>query len=220
MKKNRLFYSILSIIMILMYALIGILGIPEAGNNTDFEQIKAGYYIIGILFIVIITLFNFDIFKHDLKDYFKHFPKNIWHTIKFLLIGLVVFSISRFLTYLIINVTPTGDSLIKSAFQDFPVYIIFVTVIYTPYVEEMIFRKLLSDIIPNKYLFIITSASIFAYFHAIGDFSNVTQFISLFVPVACFGAVIAYSYRKTNNIFVPILIHLLYNSFVFLTFNI
>jgi membrane protease YdiL (CAAX protease family) len=201
-----------------MYGVVGILGIPDANSGADFSQVILGYYIIGILFILILALSNFKSLKKDFFAYFRHFFKNTGKALLYLIATVFIFAIARLVTSLITNVEPTGDTLITSALKNFPLYIVFVTVIYTPFVEEIIFRKLLSNILTNKYIFMVISASIFGYFHIMGDFSNISEFISLFIPIACFGVVLSYSYKKTNNIFIPIIIHLLYNSFVFLTF--
>ena len=217
MKKNKVITNILNLGMILLYVTVGILGIPELSDGDQASQLIMGYYVIGILFMFIIIVYNLDTIKKDLKDYFHNFKKNIWYTFKYLFIGMLLFFVCRYITYLIANIIPPGNDLITTAFISFPLYVVFVTIIYTPFVEEVVFRKLLSNLISNKYLFIVLSASIFSFFHIVGDFSNVMQFISLFFPIACFGAVLAYSYRKTNNIFIPIFIHLLYNSFVFIT---
>jgi membrane protease YdiL (CAAX protease family) len=216
--ENHLLNSIVSIFIIVMYGVVGILGIPDTNSSADFSQVILGYYIIGILFILILTLSNFKSLKKDFCAYFKHFFKNTGKALLYLVIAVFIFAIARLVTSLIIKVEPTGDSLITSALESFPLYIVFVTVIYTPFVEEIIFRKLLSNVITNKYIFMVISASVFGYFHIMNDFSNIGEFISLFIPIAFFGVVLAYSYKKTNNIFIPIVIHLLYNSFVFLTF--
>ena len=213
--KKRI-YFIINIILIFLYVTVGILGIPEVGDVEGARNLIIGYYVIGALLITILTLLNWNVIKKDFRKYFKKPKKYIFLTLKYFIFGLIAYSVARFSTILIVDAKPSGTNLISNAFQVFPLYVTFVTIIYTPFVEEIVFRKILKDLIPVKWLFIVLSGCIFGFFHIIGDFSNILEFIALFAPISSFGIVIAYAYRKTNNIFVSIFIHLIYNSFLFL----
>ncbi|MDD3048583.1 MAG: CPBP family glutamic-type intramembrane protease [Bacilli bacterium] len=207
---------ILNIIIITLYFLIGILGFPKEGNINAFSKIIPYYYVIGILFILILFL----IYKKDLINNFKALfsepKKNILQVLKYFLISFGGFIILRIIAVLLIgeNATSQIDNPIIETYKYFPIYVIFQTIIYCQFVEEMIFRKCLNNIIKNKYIYILISSIIFSYLHLIGNYSNVLEYLILFLPYFYLGCVLAYIYQKTNNVLITIFIRLIYNSFV------
>ena len=101
------------------------------------------------------------------------------------------------------DITNSTSELIESS----PVWLILiVAVIIGPIVEELIFRKLLMDKLGmyGDRIAIIVSAVAFGIFHG-----NLYQ---LFYATML-GALLAYIYHKTSNIWYPIVMHMLINFF-------
>ncbi|MDD2489996.1 MAG: CPBP family intramembrane metalloprotease, partial [Bacilli bacterium] len=208
--------KLIIIIFIILYFLLGPLGLPSNENFTAFKEIMFGYYVIGILFIILVIIFNAKTLKEDLVDYFSNFKHSIWQTLKYLFLSLIIYSLFRGLASFLIEMDPSGHNLIVATFETFPLYVIFITLIYTPFVEEVILRKMIHTLVSHKYLFIFISSSIYALLHVWGDYTSVIEFITLFLPFISSGIVIAYSYYKTRNIYIPIFIHLIYNLIAFI----
>jgi membrane protease YdiL (CAAX protease family) len=222
--KKTMKSKIVSLILIFLFFALGTLGVPSSDEIEQFTQVKGEYIAIGIIFIIIVTLTFFKDLTKDFKLYFAKFGKNFGLSIKYFIIIIVGFFLTRILSTLIlgdVNTTPKNDSAIYETFKLFPVYIIFVTNIYSPYVEEIIFRKSLSDLIKNKFLFIIISGITFGILHVsfdvTGDWLNFGSIFAtsiLVLPYVFFAGALAYVYRRENNILIPITIRIIYNAIV------
>lgn len=201
---------------IILYFLLGPLGLPSTDNFNTFNEVITGYYIIGFLFIALVIVLNTKTLKSDLINYFKNFKHNSLQTLKYLLLSLIVYSIFRGLATFLITADPEGHNLIVLTFAKFPLYIAFITLIYSPFVEEVILRKMIYTLVTNKYAFLILSSVIYALLHVWGAFNGIIEFIALFLPFFSSGFIIAYSYYKTKNIYIPIFIHFIYNVIAFI----
>ena len=85
----------------------------------------------------------------------------------------------------------------------------FSTVIYAPIVEEITFRKIIKNIVDNKYLFVIVSGVMFGMVHL-----NINPSINdylMIIPYIIMGLDFAYIYSKTDTIFSTIGFHMLHN---------
>jgi membrane protease YdiL (CAAX protease family) len=91
---------------------------------------------------------------------------------------------------------------------------IFSSVIYAPFVEEIIFRKSIKNVIKNPYIFIIISGFLFGILH-INDYKNFSE-ILMGIPYIIMGLDFAYIYHKTNNIFTTMTFHFCHNLILLL----
>ena len=95
---------------------------------------------------------------------------------------------------------------------------LFSVAIYAPFIEEIIFRRSIKDIIKSfgnnkitKYTYIIISGLIFAAMHVIGTASSTTDYLYI-IPYMSLGIVFAYIYDKTDNLFSTIVLHSFHNT--------
>ncbi|MBE6635943.1 MAG: CPBP family intramembrane metalloprotease [Ruminococcaceae bacterium] len=118
--------------------------------------------------------------------------------------GIIGTAVNGFIGALIgRDITDTTSDLIENS----PLYLILiVAVIIGPIIEELIFRKLLMDKLGmyGDRLAIIVSAVSFGLFHG-----NLYQFFY----AAMLGALLAYMYSRTSNVWYPIAMHMLMNFF-------
>ena len=95
----------------------------------------------------------------------------------------------------------TGDLILKASY----------TILIVPVFEELLFRKIIFKSLLKKYnnlLFaVIFSSLVFSLTHL--SLSNI-------IPTFLLGIIVAYIYNKTNNIWYPIIFHVLYNILWFL----
>jgi membrane protease YdiL (CAAX protease family) len=221
-------WKLINFALIVFFFTFGTLGVPSTDQVHDFSLVKSEYIIIGIIFILVVTFIHFKDILADFKEYFKTPKRHLLITLKYFAFIVVGFVATRILSIWIlglINSIPENDTAIYETFKVFPFYIIFVTNIYAPYVEEIIFRKSLYDLVKSKWIFIILSGIVFGLLHtsitlaAIFPLSswdlNHILTTSLFVlPYVFFACTLAYAYVKEKNIFIPIGIRMIYNIIV------
>lgn len=220
--------KLINFALIVLFFTFGTLGVPSTDQINEFASIQNGYILIGFVFIIFVTIIHFNDLKKELQEFLSK-PKYYLLTIaKYFLFAVIAFFIMRILSIFIIgsvNAVPENDTAIYKAFKYFPLYIVFVTNIYSPYVEEMIFRKSLHELVKNKVIFIVLSSVIFGLLHSSMvlipalslAYCNASQLLTislLALPYVFFAGVLAYVYTKEKNIIVPICIRVIYNIIV------
>ena len=160
------------------------------------------------------------IYRNDLKNYLKDFKKNAKRNILMILIFSILIIVLVPIINLLINSifkidggTSNDNSLLES-FKNNPFRIGLMTIIYYPIVEEIVFEKTLKDVISNKWLFMVLS-SLFFWYYNIAYSANFTL-VAIAGSFSYFtvGLVKAYTFSKTDNLFVPIFIKAIYNALV------
>lgn len=185
-------------------------------NIFKFNNSILNLFIFDILYIVFIVVFYFKELKEDLKDFKKgKFSKIIKKIICYILIIFILNIIMGLIVGLILPNSEVIGENSKSIINLFDIsfwYTMFKTIIFASFAEEIMFRKSISSIINNKFLFIIISSIIYASINVMyTDLSSnfmIIDFISYFI----LSVVICIAYVKNNNnIFYPIFIKLIYN---------
>ncbi len=211
---NRL---ILSVIVIAFYFLW-----PQLINMLKkmMELDKTGDLIFGLISNLLLIGVLIFIYRKDFKEYAIKFKKNLKKSIitiilyAFLSVIVVILVNAVVINILHIDQVTANDMSLFESFEAFPLLIAFMTIIYYPIVEEIVFEKTLKDVINNKWLFIFVSALFFWYYNIAytGNFTGATILSSLYYFVLAF--IRALAFYKTNNLYVPIGIKAVYNAFV------
>jgi uncharacterized protein len=133
--------------------------------------------------------------------------------IKWVIIGYIVTMLSQLLCNLILILvfdlkhgSENTQAILKIAKLN-PAFIVIPSLI-APILEEIIFRRIIFKKLYNHLPFIISamiSSVLFAFMH--GD-------LPFFLSYFLIGFIFCYLYKRTNSILVPILTHMLMNSFV------
>ncbi len=205
--------------------------IDESLNGVDFEPLKIEYsqvadipsilyislsliqvIVASILFIVIDKL-NF---KKDWEDFKQNKSLRMTNIFSgFLMVYAALIAANLILTVLGQTGTSENEMLISSLFNDSPLqlFLLFLLLtVFTPIVEEVIFRKVLFGFIEprtNYKVAIFISGIVFGIMHVItyGDFVQS-------IPYIFMGLVFGYIYWKSNkNIYVVIIVHFI-NNFI------
>ena len=186
-------------------------------NGIDYQNLPlikkvVTAFISNVLLIGIIFYFYKDELKEDFYDFKER--HNLTKYIGIYLIGVFLMALSNIILQKITNLEIGGnEEAIRKLIKEVPLYIFFSSVIFAPFVEEMIFRKNIRNIFHNKYLFIIISGFAFGILH-ISDFS-ISQ-ILMGIPYIIMGIDFAYIYYKTDNIYTTMIFHLCHNLILFL----
>ncbi len=179
--------------------------IPFISIQEQYQAL-ANFIIYIFLFIPLIYIF-LEVLITDLKDFFKHFFKNI-SLIVYGYFILIIFSNVAQMILNLLNSEPAQNQAtieqILSGGYILPMAIM--TVILAPICEELIFRKSIYSFFKNDTISLWVSSLTFGLIHVLqGDFINIISYAS---SGLAFGIV----YNKSNrNIFVTILLHSLSN---------
>lgn len=91
---------------------------------------------------------------------------------------------------------------------DYAILVIITVVIIGPFIEEMVFRKAMFSLIPNKKAAFAASALLFGLIHVLGETSLVSFFLSL-IPYLAPGIAFSYIYLKYDeNVLIPTFAHM------------
>ena len=169
--------------------------------------------------IIVFTLYKDSIIK-DFKNYFKKFGSNFETSFKYYLVGLLLMVVSNLIiVFFFSKAQANNEEAVRSLIDKFPLYMIFSVSIYAPFIEEIIFRKSIKDVVLSfgnnkitKYLYIIISGLIFGFLHVIGISGSIWDYLFI-IPYLSLGSAFAALYYKTDNIFSSIMMHSLHNTF-------
>ena len=200
------------ILSIFSSTIISILPIDINSLSTDGKFIANILYELFIIIIILLILKetvvnDFNIYKKNIKAYYTEYIK-YW----FLALGLMF--ISNFLILLFFtNDIANNEQAVRQLFDANPFLTFILASILAPVLEELVFRLSIYKIIGNhKTLFIIISGLIFGLMHVLGNANTFAEWLYI-IPYSIPGCVFAYTLTKSNNIFVPISLHLTHNTF-------
>lgn len=182
-------------------------------NASNMTILSKTIYLIccETLIMTIITLINQKKLKKDLKDIKKNFNTYFKEYLKIYILALIIMMVSNSIINTLTQSIAGNEETIRDTFSKAPVYMFFSAVIFAPFVEEMVFRQSIKNIITNSKTFIITSGIIFGGLHVIGNIETIYDILYI-IPYATPGIAFAYMLEKTDNILVPIGIHFLHNG--------
>lgn len=211
-KLNKMYVGIIVFMLYLILPMIASNFLTPISESTNLDFIFR-----SVLDLIILFLFIY-IYRNDLKEYWKNFVKekgkNIKKIILYLLLSIVIMFCCSFLVSLVFpNIEYANDDIILEYFSSSMWFMVFSIILYTPIIEEIVFRKTFKDIINSKWIFVIFSALVFAFYHVGYNFVGISSILGM-IPYFGLGAILGISYIKSNSLFVPIFVHILYDVFV------
>ncbi|MBR3117294.1 MAG: CPBP family intramembrane metalloprotease [Bacilli bacterium] len=207
------------IVFLLYFVYVDIILFLLKLTGIKFKELDLLSRVIVLLFInslFIVALFF--LYKKELKKDYKDFKKNYKTYLKkyvyYYMIGVILMALSNVIIQQITNIKISGnEESIHELIKIVPFYMFFQSIIYAPFVEEIIFRKTIRNVISNDKLFIILSGVIFGVIH-ISDYSNFGQ-VLMGIPYIIMGIDFAYIYHKTGNIFTTMSFHFIHNLILY-----
>lgn len=186
--------------------------------------LSIGNFIIHLLFLISIIT----IYYSDLKEYFQSFLKNRKKIfLSVLLYSLIILVISTLIGNLIIKLITCltsinfnadgGTNTILKLIDIIPngtLFVFFLTVIFFPIIEELIFRKSLRDVIKNPIIFVIVSSLITWYFQSTIVSPKIPEFI-MSIPLFLYSIFASILFLKKENILYIIFSRMIYNLIIF-----
>ena len=167
----------------------------------------------------VITIFVIGLFYYkDLIAEFKEFKKNtmskIGTSLKYYGIGLLVMIFSNFILLIIFKDISTNENQVRDMLVSSPLLMMFMISILAPVIEELTFRKNLSPLFKNKYLFALVSGALFGLGHLMVDILGGNFEIArllYIIPYGSLGFAFALMNRDNKSTFSSMLIHCVHN---------
>ena len=170
------------------------------------------FTITDLLYVIILILMFKKEIINGLKDLKKNFTDRALLSINCWVVGCLIMTISSMLISLVLKQEVSeNESLVRESIKLAPLYMLFTCSIVAPIFEEMVFRRSLYGLIKHKWLFILLSGLSFGLLHVIGNYNSALDFLYV-IPYGAMGCCFAYLLSKTNNITLPIIIHMLHNT--------
>ena len=218
MKKKRINSIIKGFLAFLIYFLISqFASLPLELLNIDITKLsKTTIYLYEFLIYIIIILLIFILFKDYIIKSFKQMKENKNEYFKkyfkywFLLIFLVFIS-----NLIILSIgngkTANNQEVINNMVKEAPFFTFILSVIFAPITEEFAFRLSFKNIFKNQTVFILASGLMFGAFHVIPLYETWVDLLYI-LPYSIPGFIFAYILDDSDNIFVPICLHLFHNG--------
>lgn len=213
MKKNKnVLLGLLIFISYLIFSFFGSDILNIFGINKYPTVIKLIIVLIYDLFILfsLVCVYLKNIRK-DFKDFLTNLKYYLNNYLKYWFLNLGLMMITSSIISMITKIdNSTNQEYVVKILENFPIYALLSTVIIAPLTEELIFRLNFRKIFKTDILFIIISGLVFGIMHL----SVASSFLELIyiIPYSIPGFIFAYTLKKSNNIFVPIFLHLLHNG--------
>ncbi|HGS1407119.1 CAAX amino terminal protease family protein [Streptococcus pneumoniae] len=125
-----------------------------------------------------------------------------------LFIAIFLLSVLETLVYIHFFAVSSGSGVqhLAEASRGISLSLILTTSVFGPIQEELIFRGLLQGaVFDNSWLGLVLTSSLFSFMHGP---SNVPSFIFYLLG----GLLLGFAYKKSQNLWVSTLVHMLYNS--------
>lgn len=214
-KLPKILLTICLFVAELLYSYCVVLVLQHFGIDiTTYSNTLKYQIIIGIdlSFMFILFLLYRKTLLKDITLYIKYFIKNISTGTKYWIIGLCIMMLSNIIISYYFPGGSANEEAVQNIIKQVPIYMIFSTIIYAPFVEELIFRKSIRDIIDNDYLYIIISGLTFGFVHTLAG-STLHELIYI-IPYGALGSCFAIMHVKTKNIYTSMTFHMIHNAIV------
>lgn len=174
----------------------------------------------GIYLLLAITLIPFA-FKTYKLEFGLYFPRKSWFKDVLIGYGLMFVGSAVAVVFvqvigIIFNYLPgeavNQQAIQASLFSKYGFLMIFVTIVFAPLFEELIFRKAFFSLFKKEYVALVFTSLLFGLIHVVGE-TSLLGFLTNWITYSTSGFVLGYIYIKNNhNIWSSILIHAVYNA--------
>ena len=202
-----------SIIIVLYFLIPNLLSIPFLFFNIDNKELLNNIMLISVYFLT--SLFFIYIYRKDIKANLKDFKKNYKELLKlalnYWLKGLFIMITCSFIFSIIGLGNSTNETQNIELIKQYPIAQITCAVLFGPIIEELVFRRSLKNVTNNIHLYSIFTGLLFGFMHVASSLSSPIMIIYL-IPYSALGIAFGYVYKKTDNIFTCLSMHILHNT--------
>lgn len=168
-----------------------------------------------MLFALLILYLYRNTFKRDFKDIKENKKKYLSSILTNVVLIFVIMLVTNALIGMIFDIKQTSenDYSLLSMFKKSPIVLMFLTSLYYPVIEGVIFRKSVRDIIDNKWMFIMFSSIFYFFFNVVYTSLSFTSIITSLCYLFSMMLLSSY-YYKTNNFTASVLVMMIYNIII------
>ena len=217
MKKERVLEICKGLLTFLIFYFSSYLQvIPIALFNIDVNNYTASDLAIvntftDLILVLILIILYFKELKKEFKSFKKNWKLNMDTAFKYWFIGLMIMCISNIAIGLITDLnTSSNEAAVQTLVSSNPYLMLFTAGILAPIAEELTFRKGVSKIFKNKWVYATASGLIFGLLHVIGS-GNILEYLYV-IPYGSLGFFFALTYYDTKSIYPSIIMHAIHNS--------
>lgn len=167
-----------------------------------------------MLFALLILYLYRNTFKKDFKDIIENKKKYLSSILINVALIFVIMLITNALIGMLFDIKQTSenDYSLLAMFKS-PIILMFLTSLYYPVIEGVIFRKSVRDIIDNKWIFIIFSSVFYFFFNVAYTSLSFTSIITSLCYLFSMMLLSNY-YYKTNNFTASVIVMMIYNLII------
>lgn len=215
--KKRILEILKGIITVVIFLCSGYLQIiPILLFNIDVDNYTTGdLAIVNTVTDIILLIILVALYYKELKIEFKRFKKNYKEYLdtglKYWVVGLIIMCVSNIIIGLITPLnTSSNEQAVQGLITATPYLMLLTAGIIAPITEELTFRKGISKIFKNKWVYVTASGLIFGFLHVMGS-SNPLEYLYI-IPYGSLGFFFALTRFETKSIYPSICMHALHNS--------
>lgn len=159
------------------------------------------------------------VLKKDIKEDFFEARKDTSKLANNIIFGILMMYGVNIVAVILSQIFNASESVNQSEIEEMvksstfaPFILFFLLGIIGPFVEEVVYHKCLSNLIKNKYAFIVVSMFVFGFIHVLSTDGSFLYRLKTAIPYISQGFTFSFLYIKNNkNLTVPIACHMFNN---------
>ena len=166
----------------------------------------------SIVYIIMMIIFYYKDLVKEWHTYIMTFKESLFTGFKYYFIGLLIMIFSNIVISFVIRDVSANENAVRDMLYHEPYLSMISIVLIAPLTEELLFRKSLSPLIKNKWLYALASALLFAGAHLLTGLDSFKLIHLLYlIPYGSLGFAFAIANRNTNSTFTSIILHSFHN---------
>ena len=199
-------------ILLSLFCLIGVLVLPSIFGYS-FTKVFKNTTLCSLLgsslfCIILLAIYSKDLGK-EFKLFTKNFKKDFKTVVRYYVIGIVMMITFNILLIGILKGISQNEDLVREVLFSNPVLMLINIVIVAPITEELVFRKSVSTVFKNKWVFAFFSFLFFGGAHVLGG-TTLVDYLYI-IPYGALGGAFALAYYETKSIFTSMSFHMFHN---------
>ncbi len=200
---NAAFFILSAICFVLVPVIISLMFFFTASNVVSLLS--------NIVYICIVFLIYREDLVNEGRRFKEHFKEHIKTGLKYYIAGILAMMFFNIVISLVIKDVSANESAVRELLFSSPIITMISISIMAPLSEEFLFRKSLSTLTKNKWVFAIISGLLFGGAHLIaGDFQLINLLYLL--PYGSLGIVFALMDAETKSTWTSVTMHAIHNT--------
>ncbi len=180
-------------------------------NNYTTTDLAIVNTFTDLILVLILIILYFKELRKEFKTFKDNWKMNMDTAFKYWFLGLMIMCISNIAISIITSLgTSSNEQAVQGLISSTPYLMLFTAGILAPIAEEITFRKGVSKIFKNKWVYATASGLIFGFLHVMGS-SNPLEYLYI-IPYGSLGFFFALTYYDTKSIYPSIIMHAIHNS--------